>query len=305
MDVPELIEKNRIKRWLGVRKRAVVEEGIYYITQRATGREILFNQDKDYQKFLALTAEVSKKWRLEPFCFCLLPDQLHLLLKIHQKTLSLAMKSLFERYANYFNRRYQRHGHVFSGRYRSLYCNDQRYCLAVSLYLHLSPYWSRLCSQPDNYPYSSVGAYLKGGKGTLWNPDPLLDLCSEDKARRRQQYAALFHAAARFKVSGHLTSSQEIGGFILHCITKTLFPQPAAAESGLPAAPLMARKPIRAFQGKKERNSLIQQLKASGLKYHEIAEALSLSRWTIYRILNKYNIYKSGLETLQSTVKKE
>ncbi len=48
------------------------------------------------------------------------------------------MRYLFKRYAQWFNVKYERKGHVFCGAYRAALCCDDGHLLAVSVYIHLS-----------------------------------------------------------------------------------------------------------------------------------------------------------------------
>jgi putative transposase len=89
-------------------RKILVEDGVYHVTQRAPGREIIFVEDKDYLRCLYLLKETAKEFNLDILCFALLPNHLHLLLKTKNKNLDKAMKYLFQRYAQWFNKTYYR-----------------------------------------------------------------------------------------------------------------------------------------------------------------------------------------------------
>ena len=57
-----------------MRERIIYEGGVYHITQRAPGREVIFVEDSDYLYFLKLLKETNKKFNLTIFCFALLPN---------------------------------------------------------------------------------------------------------------------------------------------------------------------------------------------------------------------------------------
>jgi len=71
---------------------------------------LLFIEEGDYLRFLYLLKNASQKFSLDIFCFALLSNHLHILLRINQENLSEAMKNVFERYADYFNVKYKRKG---------------------------------------------------------------------------------------------------------------------------------------------------------------------------------------------------
>lgn len=83
------------------------------------------------------------------------------------------MQSLQTAYGVYFNKKYQRVGHLFSGRYKSIICQKDEYLLQVSKYIHLNPVKAQLCHKPLDYPFSSYQEYLKG-KNQLLNK-PIID----------------------------------------------------------------------------------------------------------------------------------
>jgi REP element-mobilizing transposase RayT len=62
--------------------RRVYEGGIYHVTQRAPGMEILFVEDSDYVKFIRLLKVTTQKFNLNVYCFSLLANHLHLLFQV-------------------------------------------------------------------------------------------------------------------------------------------------------------------------------------------------------------------------------
>jgi len=112
---------------------------VSHITQCTAGNELLFLEDSDYVFILELLKEITKKYSLNMYAFCLMSNHVHLLLSPTEKNLYDAMRDLFSRYAMRFNRKYERKGHLFGGPYRQAVCFDNSYFLTVSLYIHLLP----------------------------------------------------------------------------------------------------------------------------------------------------------------------
>ena len=137
-------------------RKIIVEEGVYHITQRAPGKELLFLEESDNLRFLKLLKEISIKFSLDIFCFALLSNHLHILLRIENKNLDKAMKKLFQSYAQYFNAKYYRKGHVFCGVYRASLCDNDSYLLTASLYIHLNPYKAGLTKDIFKYVFDST-----------------------------------------------------------------------------------------------------------------------------------------------------
>lgn len=66
-------------------------------------------------------------------------------------------------YAGYFNRRHNRHGHLFQNRYKSIVCEEETYFLELVRYLHLNPLWSKIVkdlNELDSYKYSGHSAIV-------------------------------------------------------------------------------------------------------------------------------------------------
>ena len=121
----------------------------------------------------------------------LLPNHFHLLVRTGTKPLARSMRSLLSGYANAFNRRHRRSGHLFQNRYKSIVCEEEPYFLELVRYLHLNPLRARLV--PDfpglaQYRYSGHAA-LVGTQEYLWQETGEVLGCFSARPRRaRQQY---------------------------------------------------------------------------------------------------------------------
>jgi putative transposase len=113
MSVFPLIEQGRIKRYFRATRKLNVPDLVYHITQRAAGKEPLFLEDHDYLFMLGLLKEICHTHSIRMYCFCLMPNHVHLLLSPTEMNLYDVMRDLFSRYASKFNRKYQRKGRLF------------------------------------------------------------------------------------------------------------------------------------------------------------------------------------------------
>ncbi|RKY45376.1 MAG: hypothetical protein DRP81_03970 [Candidatus Omnitrophota bacterium] len=273
---------------LTINKRIVFEGGVYHIIQRAPGRELLFLEKSDYLHFLAVLKETVKKFNLDLFCFALLPNHLHLLLRINKSNLSSAMKNLFERYADYFNKKYRRKGHVFCGRYRASFCNSDDYLLAASLYIHINPYKATLCKHPKEYRWSSLNLYLENSKKSFVNYEFILSLLHSQMEEARKKYLEMIDESLKSREEAFLDLSyvKKIIGELVK-ITKRFFnkkDEKGDLEKLLDS--FRKKKRVVKPEDKEARKYLIQQLIANGYKVKDITEELQISRASLYRILN-------------------
>lgn len=117
---------------------------IYHATIRMLGdwkreENCLFEDEKDYERFLSRLAERVKKFNVRLFCFCMMTNHAHLILETPEGNLGRFMQSLITAYTVYFNLRHGRHGHLMDGRYKAKLVAGDRYLLALSRYVHLNP----------------------------------------------------------------------------------------------------------------------------------------------------------------------
>jgi len=287
MEAAEIIEKSRIREWMKAKKLKTAEGGIYYIVQRAPGDGVIFVDSEDYEKFLRLLDDVGKKFGLLIINFCLVSNYLQLILKIKNKNISLSMKNLFERYADYFNNKYQRKGHVFCGRYKGVYCDNPRYLLALSIYVDLTPCREKLSNQPNNYRWGAMEMGINPGKKCV---HAAKEICTPKGKRdfvTHKRYHKLLNQFAGMIFNGKFQKQEGPGNFILR-FNKYLF-QDRTLENieEKEIAKFAINKRVIRGKDKQERAAFFQKLKSSGLKNKEIGKILKVSRWTIYRDLSQ------------------
>lgn len=141
--------------------RQFTEDGYYHIYNRGVEKRRIFQDREDYNTFiyylktyLSPPEELNKEDKIlrfnleknnlsnevELLAFCLMPNHFHLLL--HQKTkdgISKLMKQISNAYTQYFNKRYQRVGPLFQGKFKASKIDTDEYILHLSRYIHLNP----------------------------------------------------------------------------------------------------------------------------------------------------------------------
>ena len=131
----------------------------YHILSRGVARKETFLQEKDYFAFLDILGQIVHKGALIVHAFALLPNHIHILGETPNGNLSRWMQILFGRYAELFNHRHDRVGHLWQGRYKALLVDEGEYFLNCSRYIHLNPARAHLASAPE-YPWTSYGCYF-------------------------------------------------------------------------------------------------------------------------------------------------
>ncbi|MBM3284213.1 transposase [Candidatus Gottesmanbacteria bacterium] len=155
--------------------RLIAPNLLYHIMNRGIEKKKIFKEDLDYLKFLQYITGTVRNYDWIIYCYCLLPNHFHLLVKMKTSPLGKIMKSLQTAYGVYFNKKYKRVGPVFAGRYKSIICQKDDYLLQVSKYIHLNPVKANLCSDPLDYPYSSYQEYCYGENKCLKDNKNIID----------------------------------------------------------------------------------------------------------------------------------
>lgn len=135
------------------------ENGYYHIVLRGIGRQILFEDDEDHERFLTTVERYRQELGFELVAWCLMENHVHLLIHDIHDQLDLIMKKIGASYAYYFNHKYERSGHLFQDRYCSETVDDDAYLLTVIRYIHRNPEKAGIAKAGD-YRWSSYNAYL-------------------------------------------------------------------------------------------------------------------------------------------------
>jgi len=303
MDAIELIRQGKINRYFRAKRKLNTPNLVSHITQRAAGKEVLFLEESDYLLMLGLLKETAKNYSLSVYAFCLMPNHIHLLLSPRKENLYDAMRDLFSRYAVRFNRKYERKGHLFGGRYRQAVCLDDSYLLAASLYIHLNPVKAGLASDFLGYRWSSWRLYCNNdAPRSFVNPDFILDLMSGNNLDRKERYRLLLEQGEGLETEQVFEQEDAIERFRSKLVS--VFPSllrwvgKGKRVVGFSDVALLTMDELETEikgvkegrfptkpESKKAKKYLIEQLVARGYKRSEIADRLGVSRKTVYNIL--------------------
>ena len=115
--------------------RTMSVSGYMHVVVRGIGKQILFEETKDYEHYLERLERYSLETGVKVCAYCLMGNHVHILLHGELASIALLMKKLGVSYSGYYNRKYDRSGHLFQDRYRSEPVNDERYLLTVFRYM--------------------------------------------------------------------------------------------------------------------------------------------------------------------------
>lgn len=112
------------------------------------------------KSFLIELRDACGQYHVQVHGYCILPNHYHLLLHTPEAGLSPAMQRLSSRFTQAMNRHRERDGPLFKGRFRSVAVRDDAHLVKVSQYIHLNPVEAGLAAKPEDWRWSSAGAYI-------------------------------------------------------------------------------------------------------------------------------------------------
>jgi putative transposase len=136
------------------------ERGIYHVTTRGVARQAISRDDEDRRLFLVLLARATRRTNWDCHAFCLMPNHHHLIVEAHQDLLSVGLRQLNGRYAQAFNERHERSGHLFGDRFAAFVIGDEEHLRAATEYVLQNPVRAGLCRRADDWPWSGARRHL-------------------------------------------------------------------------------------------------------------------------------------------------
>ncbi len=146
---------------------------IYHVMMRGNNHQLIFRDNHDKMYFLSRIEKYLKELKLELYAWCLMDNHFHLIIKATKKSLAVFIKKICCSYVPYFNRKYERSGHLFQDRYKSEPIETDSYFLGAIRYIHNNPEKAGMC-KASSYKWSSYREYAY--KAWITNTNTLLSL---------------------------------------------------------------------------------------------------------------------------------
>jgi putative transposase len=133
--------------------RNELPDGFFHITVRGVARGAIFRDELDYADFRDHLLRVGQLYGWTIHAYCLMPNHYHLVIETTQADLSRGMHRLNGRYAQRFNQRYDRVGHVFQNRFNSYVIESEQYLERALAYVRANPVEAGLCARDSDWPW--------------------------------------------------------------------------------------------------------------------------------------------------------
>lgn len=151
---------------------------VYHVILRSINQQEIFYDDTDRRKFLKCLKETKERYHYDLYAYVLMHNHVHLVIMDKEDKLSKIIQSLAISYALYFNKRYNRIGHVFYNRFKSKYVENLPYLLNIIRYIHFNPEKAGVCKYSKFY-WSSYHDYYQFSK--LVETDKVLKMAEMSK----------------------------------------------------------------------------------------------------------------------------
>jgi REP element-mobilizing transposase RayT len=133
---------------------------VYHVWTRATDRRVFCLDAEDRSRLVRLLALVVVRFDWRCHMFCILDTHYHLAIATPQANIDRGMHWLNGVYAQTFNKRHGRYGHLVAERYSSRVVDSEEYAVELCRYIPLNPVRAGLCATPQQWPWSSYAATL-------------------------------------------------------------------------------------------------------------------------------------------------
>jgi REP-associated tyrosine transposase len=137
-----------------------VPGGIHHAVAKGNAGSSIVRSNHDRDELIKRLGKTIERHRWSCLAYCLLDTHLHLILGTPLPNLGQGMKSLLGPYAQDFNRRYEREGHLFRGRFYSRRIVTQNHLISAIVYVALNPVRAGVVEKAELWPWSSYGATI-------------------------------------------------------------------------------------------------------------------------------------------------
>jgi putative transposase len=176
--------------------RFIVPDIALHVIQRGHNRNACFRDDTDRMVYLATVADLLRNSACALHAYCLMTNHVHMLLTpATPHACATLMRNLGQRYAQYFNRRYDRTGGLWEGRYRSCLVDSANYVLACYRYVERNPVRAGMVSSAAAYRWSSYQGNAGNALNRLLTPHAEYLALGNDERTRCGAYQQMLQVA--------------------------------------------------------------------------------------------------------------
>jgi putative transposase len=180
----------------------------HHVIQRGNNRQPIVLDEADRKMLYSLWLEESQRHKVAVNAYVLLDNHFHLLLTPpSEEAMSLMMQSVGRSYVRYFNKRHNRTGTLWEGRYKSSVLDSEAYLLTCMSYIDLNPVRAGLVEAPENFNWSSYKHLIGQKIDKLVTPHALYWGLGNTPFSREAAYAEFVSSGLSATIQKDLTES--------------------------------------------------------------------------------------------------
>lgn len=164
---------------------------VYHCMLRGINKQDIFFENKDYLEFQDIIRKSKKTYSYQLYSYVLMPNHVHLEIKDENQKVSQIIHSIATSYANYFNKKYERKGHLFENRFKSKTVENAYYILNLVRYIHQNPLKAGI-SKMEQYKWSSYMEYFQEEQvkedDKIVDEKEILDMFLSEKERAKEEF---------------------------------------------------------------------------------------------------------------------
>jgi REP element-mobilizing transposase RayT len=129
------------------------EVAVFHVTGRGVNGEAIYRDDADHSRFGQLQRLATKRWRWHVLASCQMPNHFHIVVLGELECVSRGMHLLNFRYAQRFNERHGRRGHLFQERFHARVVRDDEHLVRACEYVLDNAVRAGLCATREDWPW--------------------------------------------------------------------------------------------------------------------------------------------------------
>lgn len=258
--------------------RIEVENGIYHVVARGNERKAIFRDAADRERFLEILRLTVERYCWLALAYCLMGNHYHLLVETPKANLAKGMRQLNGVYAQSFNRRHGRDGHLFQGRYGARLVQADEHLLGAVRYIVRNPLRAGICTRLDEWPWSSHRATIGERPPGFLASERLLSFLGESRPSARASYLALVESEEKPPRPRHPLLDGDDSFIALHLARLDPSPEHPRAYLAPPRQPLNELLVSTA-----DAAAIANAYREHGYSMREIASHLGCGLTTVHR----------------------
>ena len=142
------------------RLREDVAGGIHHAIARGNASVPIVDDDLDRRAFIGRLAKTVERTGWSCLAYCLLDTHVHFIVGTPRPNLGAGMQGLLGPYAQRYNHRHDREGHLFRARFYSKRIQTDSHLISALIYVALNPVRAGLARSPETWEWSSYAATI-------------------------------------------------------------------------------------------------------------------------------------------------